>query len=42
MKHELSSERVRYSTKNTYLFIESRDVNKWFNLGGRRRTKFQL
>ena len=21
---------------------ETRDVNKWFNLGGRRRTKFQL
>ena len=24
------------------MLVISRDVNKWFNLGGRRRTKFQL
>ena len=31
--------KVEYQTKPT---MTSRDVNKWFNLGGRRRTKFQL
>ena len=34
--------RTSWAKHEKWFMLIHRDVNKWFNLGGRRRTKFQL